>query len=160
MIWITCGNTSNARLKEILTRSFPTAKSLLGQGGAAGRNHRRAVGVNRWHAVRDFFLRIPAPSSNLAAPNDYLVAKWVQYSSFVPARLVRFLIDKETPRCVYMLLVKGTPEIEAGTFPDEEFNAKAARYLDELAKAGALVVDRFDQARKASASITRTASSR
>ncbi|MCI0357957.1 MAG: YciI family protein [Planctomycetaceae bacterium] len=39
----------------------------------------------------------------------------------------------------YMLLVKATPEFEAGTFPDEAFNAEAAKYLDELAKAGALV---------------------
>ena len=39
----------------------------------------------------------------------------------------------------YMLLVKATPEIEAGTFPDEAFNAKAAQYLGELDKAGALV---------------------
>jgi hypothetical protein len=39
----------------------------------------------------------------------------------------------------YMLIVKATPEIEAGTFPDEAFNAEAAKFLDEAAKAGALV---------------------
>ena len=34
VIWITCGNTSNARLKEILTTGFPAAKSLLEKGEA------------------------------------------------------------------------------------------------------------------------------
>jgi len=29
VIWITCGNTSNARLKEILTNSLPKALELL-----------------------------------------------------------------------------------------------------------------------------------
>jgi predicted nuclease of predicted toxin-antitoxin system len=32
VIWITCGNTSNARLKEILMAGFPAAKSLLEKG--------------------------------------------------------------------------------------------------------------------------------
>src|SRR5262245_63891933 len=39
----------------------------------------------------------------------------------------------------YMLVVKATPEFEAGTFPDETFNAEAAKYISELDKAGALV---------------------
>jgi hypothetical protein len=39
----------------------------------------------------------------------------------------------------YMLVVKATPEFEAGTFPDQAFEAEAARYLSELDKAGALV---------------------
>ena len=38
----------------------------------------------------------------------------------------------------YMLVVKATPEIEAGTFPDEAFELEAARYIGELEKAGAL----------------------
>jgi hypothetical protein len=38
-----------------------------------------------------------------------------------------------------MLVVKATPEFEAGTFPDEAFNAEAGQYLSELAQAGALV---------------------
>lgn len=29
IIWLTCGNTSNARLKEILTNTLPQALSLL-----------------------------------------------------------------------------------------------------------------------------------
>ncbi len=39
----------------------------------------------------------------------------------------------------YMLVVKATPEFEAGSFPDQAFEAEAARYLSELAQAGALV---------------------
>ena len=32
VIWVTCGNTSNARLKEILTVTFPKAMDLLNSG--------------------------------------------------------------------------------------------------------------------------------
>jgi predicted nuclease of predicted toxin-antitoxin system len=32
VIWITCGNTSNARLKEILTNTLPKALELLKSG--------------------------------------------------------------------------------------------------------------------------------
>ena len=32
ILWVTCGNTSNARLKEVLTKSFPVAIQLLRQG--------------------------------------------------------------------------------------------------------------------------------
>lgn len=32
VIWITCGNTSNARLRQILSRSLPKAMELLRQG--------------------------------------------------------------------------------------------------------------------------------
>ena len=32
LIWITCGNTSNARLKEVLTSTFPKALELLKSG--------------------------------------------------------------------------------------------------------------------------------
>lgn len=32
VLWITCGNTSNAHLKEILERSLPSALDLLRQG--------------------------------------------------------------------------------------------------------------------------------
>ena len=32
VIWVTCGNTSNARLKEILTAVFPKAIELLEAG--------------------------------------------------------------------------------------------------------------------------------
>src|SRR5262245_61635312 len=39
----------------------------------------------------------------------------------------------------YMLVVKATPEIEAGTFPDAAFEAESAKYISELARAGALV---------------------
>jgi hypothetical protein len=39
----------------------------------------------------------------------------------------------------YMLVVKATPEIEAGTFPDAAFEAESAKYLSKLASAGALV---------------------
>jgi hypothetical protein len=38
-----------------------------------------------------------------------------------------------------MLVVKATPEFEAGTFPDQTFDADAAKYLNELASAGALI---------------------
>lgn len=34
IIWVTCGNTSNARLKEILTVVFPKAIELLEAGEA------------------------------------------------------------------------------------------------------------------------------
>ena len=37
----------------------------------------------------------------------------------------------------YMLVVKATPEFEAGTFPDAAFEAESARYLNELLSAGA-----------------------
>lgn len=39
----------------------------------------------------------------------------------------------------YMLVVKATPEIEAGTFPDEAFNEESAKFIDDVANAGALV---------------------
>ena len=32
VIWVTCGNTSNARLKEILTNTLAKALELLGSG--------------------------------------------------------------------------------------------------------------------------------
>ena len=32
VIWVTCGNTSNARLKEILTNTLPKALDLLNSG--------------------------------------------------------------------------------------------------------------------------------
>jgi len=32
VIWVTCGNTSNARLKEILTNTLPKALALLESG--------------------------------------------------------------------------------------------------------------------------------
>lgn len=32
ILWITCGNTSNARLKEVLKTSLPRAVDLLRQG--------------------------------------------------------------------------------------------------------------------------------
>ena len=32
ILWITCGNTSNPRLKEVLRTSFPRAVDLLLQG--------------------------------------------------------------------------------------------------------------------------------
>jgi predicted nuclease of predicted toxin-antitoxin system len=32
VIWVTCGNTSNARLKEILTSTLPKALELLNSG--------------------------------------------------------------------------------------------------------------------------------
>src|SRR5262245_51677373 len=39
----------------------------------------------------------------------------------------------------YMLVVKATPEIEAGTFPDAAFEAESAKFIGEVEKAGALV---------------------
>jgi len=39
----------------------------------------------------------------------------------------------------YMLVVKATPEFEAGTFPDQAFEAESAKFISELANAGALV---------------------
>jgi predicted nuclease of predicted toxin-antitoxin system len=32
VLWVTCGNTSNARLREILTKNLPTAIALLERG--------------------------------------------------------------------------------------------------------------------------------
>ena len=32
VLWVTCGNTSNARLHEILTKSLPSALELLQRG--------------------------------------------------------------------------------------------------------------------------------
>lgn len=32
VLWIRCGNTTNARLKEVLTKCFPSAMQLLQQG--------------------------------------------------------------------------------------------------------------------------------
>ena len=32
VVWITCGNTSNARLKQVLQAALPTALKLLEQG--------------------------------------------------------------------------------------------------------------------------------
>jgi predicted nuclease of predicted toxin-antitoxin system len=32
VIWLTCGNTSNARLRQILTKALPGAVSLLNSG--------------------------------------------------------------------------------------------------------------------------------
>src|SRR5215213_4695821 len=32
VVWVTCGNTSNARLKEILTNTLPRALGLLNSG--------------------------------------------------------------------------------------------------------------------------------
>ncbi|MFL6210225.1 MAG: DUF5615 family PIN-like protein [Pyrinomonadaceae bacterium] len=32
VIWVTCGNTSNARLKEVLTETLPKALELLNSG--------------------------------------------------------------------------------------------------------------------------------
>jgi predicted nuclease of predicted toxin-antitoxin system len=32
IVWITCGNTSNARLQEILARAWPTVAQLLATG--------------------------------------------------------------------------------------------------------------------------------
>jgi predicted nuclease of predicted toxin-antitoxin system len=32
VLWVTCGNTSNARLKEILTNTLPKALELLNSG--------------------------------------------------------------------------------------------------------------------------------
>jgi predicted nuclease of predicted toxin-antitoxin system len=32
VVWITCGNTSNLRLREVLTESFPKAMELIRRG--------------------------------------------------------------------------------------------------------------------------------
>jgi predicted nuclease of predicted toxin-antitoxin system len=32
VLWVTCGNTSNARMREILLKSFPEARTRLEQG--------------------------------------------------------------------------------------------------------------------------------
>ena len=32
ILWVTCGNTSNARLREVLRKSFPEARARLEQG--------------------------------------------------------------------------------------------------------------------------------
>ena len=32
ILWVTCGNTSNARMKEVLATAFPHAQRLLAQG--------------------------------------------------------------------------------------------------------------------------------
>ena len=32
VLWVTCGNTSNARMREILLKSFPEARARLEQG--------------------------------------------------------------------------------------------------------------------------------
>lgn len=32
ILWVTCGNTSNAKLKTILTKAWPVAESLLNTG--------------------------------------------------------------------------------------------------------------------------------
>ena len=32
VLWVTCGNTSNARMREVLLKSFPEAKARLEQG--------------------------------------------------------------------------------------------------------------------------------
>jgi len=32
VIWVTCGNTSNARMREVLAIALPKALALLGQG--------------------------------------------------------------------------------------------------------------------------------
>jgi predicted nuclease of predicted toxin-antitoxin system len=32
ILWVTCGNTSNARLREILSAAFPDARQLLEAG--------------------------------------------------------------------------------------------------------------------------------
>lgn len=32
VLWLTIGNTSNTRLKEVLSKSFPTVQSLLLRG--------------------------------------------------------------------------------------------------------------------------------
>lgn len=32
ILWVTCGNTSNARLREVLLKSFPVARTRLEQG--------------------------------------------------------------------------------------------------------------------------------
>ena len=32
ILWMTCGNTSNARLREVLLKSSPEARAILEQG--------------------------------------------------------------------------------------------------------------------------------
>jgi predicted nuclease of predicted toxin-antitoxin system len=32
ILWVTCGNTSNARMREVLRKSFPEARARLEQG--------------------------------------------------------------------------------------------------------------------------------
>jgi predicted nuclease of predicted toxin-antitoxin system len=32
ILWVTCGNTSNARMREVLLKSFPEARARLEQG--------------------------------------------------------------------------------------------------------------------------------
>jgi predicted nuclease of predicted toxin-antitoxin system len=32
ILWVTCGNTSNARLRDVLRKSFPEANARLAQG--------------------------------------------------------------------------------------------------------------------------------
>ena len=32
ILWVTCGNTSNAKLKTILTKAWPVAENLLKAG--------------------------------------------------------------------------------------------------------------------------------
>jgi predicted nuclease of predicted toxin-antitoxin system len=32
ILWVTCGNTSNARLRDVLRKSFPEARTRLEQG--------------------------------------------------------------------------------------------------------------------------------
>lgn len=32
IVWLTCGNTSNARLREVLARTWPQARVLLDAG--------------------------------------------------------------------------------------------------------------------------------
>lgn len=32
VLWVTCGNTSNARMREILLKGFPEARTRLEQG--------------------------------------------------------------------------------------------------------------------------------
>ena len=32
ILWVTCGNTSNARLRDVLLKSFPEARTRLEQG--------------------------------------------------------------------------------------------------------------------------------
>ena len=37
ILWVTCGNTSNARMREVLLKSFPEAKARLEQTGVPNR---------------------------------------------------------------------------------------------------------------------------
>ena len=34
IVWVTCGNTSNAKLKAILTQAWPSARTLIERGEA------------------------------------------------------------------------------------------------------------------------------